>query len=39
LKVQGLTALEYLKFTTFDASVAAPLVALAEWKTALDCDS
>ena len=39
LKVQGLTALEYLKFTTSEASVAGALVALTGWKTAANCDS
>jgi hypothetical protein len=39
LKVQGLAALEYLKFITFEASAAGSLVALTGWKTAVNCDS
>ena len=39
MKVQGLAALEYLKFTTFEASAAGPLVAPTGWKTMVNCDS
>jgi hypothetical protein len=38
LKVQGLTALEYLKFTTSEASVAGALVHPTGWKSAAYCD-
>jgi hypothetical protein len=39
LKVQGLAALEYLKFTTFEALAAGPPVVPTAWKNALNCDS
>jgi hypothetical protein len=37
--VQGLTALEYSKFTTFEGSAAGLRVLSTGWKTAVNCDS